>query len=146
MLFAALPHAATPALPAPPATTSTSVLTEAGPMRCVRQLMWTPGVFVMAPCSAERVIATALRPAVAALGNSCQAAGSLPTPFASVVSGHSKGLAEGGKPATEDPSISPAAGPGSSRGARAPGMGVAVADLDVLAAPGAAGSVANVMT
>ena len=59
---ATLPHPATPALPAPPTSTPTSVLTEAGPTRCVRQLMWTPGVFVMDPGSAERVIATALRP------------------------------------------------------------------------------------
>ena len=35
---AATPHPATPALPAPPVSTPTSVLKEAGPARCVRQL------------------------------------------------------------------------------------------------------------
>ena len=97
------------------------------------------------PCSAERVIATALRPAVAALGDSCQAAGLPPMPLASAVSGHSKGVAEAGTPATEDPFISPAADPGSSCRARAPGMKVAVADLGRSGARGAAGGVRNVM-
>ena len=96
-------------------------------------------------CSAEGVIETALRPAVAALGDSSRAAGPLPTPLSSVVSGHPEGIAEGGKPATECPSLSPAADPGISHGARTPGVGVAVADLGGLAAPGAAGGVANVM-
>ena len=141
---AALPHAA-PVLPAPPAPTSSSVLTEAGPTRCVRQLTWTPGVFVMDPCTAERVMAAALRSTMAASGDGCQAAGPLATPLSSVMSGHSDRIAERGKPATEGPSLSPADDPGSNRGARDPGMGVAVADLGGLAAPGAAGGVANVL-
>ena len=99
----------------------------------------------MDPCSAERIIATALRLAVAALGDGSQSAGPLPTPLSSVVSGHSKGIAEGGKPAIQDPSLSPAADPGSSPGARAPGVGVVVAELGGFAAPGAASGVANVM-
>ena len=143
---AALPHAAAPALPVPPATIPTSPSREAGPTRCVRQLTWTPGVFVMDPGSAGGVLATALRPTAAALGGSCQAAGSPPVPLASVVFGHSRGIVEGGKPATEDPSILPATDPGSSRGVRAPGVGVAVADLGGSAAQGAAGGVVNVLT
>ena len=142
---AALPDAAAPALPAPPAATPTSVLTEAGPTRCIRQLTWAPGIFLTDPGSAERVIAAAPRPAVAALGDSCQAAGTLSTLLASVVSGHSRGVVEGAKPATEDPSTLSAADSGSSRGVRAPDMGVAVADLGGLATPGAAGGVANVI-
>ena len=97
------------------------------------------------PGSAERVIATALRPAVAALGDSSQAAGPPPTPLSSVVSGHSKGVVEGVTPAIADPSTLSAADPGSSRGAQAPGVGVAVADLGGSSAPEAAGGVANVM-
>ena len=143
---AALPHPATPALPAPPAPTRTSILTEAGPTRCVRQLTWTPRVFVVDPCSAERVIATTLRPAVAALGEGSQATGPPPTPLSSVVSGHAEGVAGRGKPMTEGPSRLPAADPGSSRDVRAPSVGVTIADLGALAASGAAGGAANVMT
>ena len=142
---AALRHAAAPALPAPPTTMPTSALTEAGPTRCVRQLTWPPGVFVMDPGSAERVLATTLRPAVAVLGDSRQAAGSPPVPLARVVSGHSKRIVEGGHSATEDPSTLSAVDQGSSRGARALGMGVAAADLGGSAAQGAAGGVANVL-
>ena len=65
--------------------------------------------------SAERVLATALRRTVAALGDSCQAAGPPPTPLASVVSGLSKGIVEGGKSATENPSTLSVADPGSCR-------------------------------
>ena len=142
---AALPSTVVPALPAPPAPIPTSILTGAGPTRSIRQLTWTPGVFVMDPGSAERVIATALRPAVAALGDGGQAAGPPSTLLASVVSGHSGGIAEGGKPVTEDPSLSPAGDPGSSRGVRSPDMGVAVADLGGLATLRAASGVATVM-
>ena len=143
---AALPHAAAPASPAPPATSPTSTPTEAGPTRCVRPLTWTPGFFVMDPGSAKRALPRGLRPTVAALGDSCHAAGSPPVPFASVVSGQARGIVEGGgKPATEDPSTLSAVDPGNNRGARAPGMGQLAADLGGSAAQGAAGGVANVL-
>ena len=140
---AALPDGAAPALPAPPATIPASTPKEAAPMRCVRQLTWIPGVFVMDPDSAERVLSTALRSTAAALGDSCPAVGFPPVPLASVVSGHSRIMAEGGKPTAEGPSTWSAVDPGSSRGVRAPGTGVGAADLGGSAAQGAAGGVAN---
>ena len=88
----------------------------------------------MDPSSVERVLATALRPTEAALSDSCQPAGSPPGPLASVVSGYSMGIAEGVKPAAEDPSTLSAVDPGSSRGARAPGMRVVAADISGSAA------------
>ena len=91
----------------------------------------------MDPSSAERVLATALRYTAAALGDRYPAAGSPSVPPASVVSGHSRGIAEGGKPAAEGPSTLSAIDLGSSCGARAPGMGVAAAALGGSAAHGA---------
>ena len=82
---------------------------------------------------------------MAALADGSQADGPLPTHPSSVVSGHAEGIVESWKSATEDPCLTPAAGPGSSSGVRAPGTGVAIADLGGLAASGAAGGVANVM-
>ena len=97
------------------------------------------------PGSAERVLATALPSTPAALGDSCPAAGSLSVPIKSVVSGHSQGIEERGKPATGDPSTLSAADPGDNLGTRVPGMGGAAADLGGSAAQGAAGGVANAM-
>ena len=142
---AALPHTATPAVPAPPAPTPTSVPTEKALTRCVQHLTWSPGVFVMDPSSAERVIATAPRPVAAALGDDSQAIVPLPTPLLSAVSGHAEGIAEGGKPGTGVLSLSTAADPGSSCGARVPGVRAAAADLGGSAAPGAASGAVNMM-
>ena len=99
----------------------------------------------MDPGSAEQVLATALRTTAAGLGDSCIAAGSPPLPLASVVSGHSRGIVEGGKPAAEDLSTLPAVDQGSSRGVRAPGMKVVAANVGGSAAHGAAGGVVNVL-
>ena len=59
---ATLPIAATPALPAPPDPTSGGVPTASGPIRCIRQLTWTPGVVVVEPLASERIVAMTLHP------------------------------------------------------------------------------------
>ena len=142
---AALPHGVAPALPAPPVTVPTSTSTETNPTRCIRQLTWTPRVLVMDPGSAERVLSTALRSTAAPLGDSYPAAGAPPLPLASVVSGHSRGIVEGGKPAAEDLSTLFTVDQGSSRGVRAPGMGVVAAGPGGTAVQRAASGAVNVM-
>ena len=63
---AALPVAATPALPAPPGPTSGGVPTVPGPTRCIQQLTRTPSVVVVEPGASDRIVPMALQPSVPA--------------------------------------------------------------------------------
>ena len=75
---AALPIAASPALPAPPGPTSGGVPTAPWPTRCIQQLMWTPSVVVVEPRASERIAPMALHhpePSEPAIGDGDSAPG-----------------------------------------------------------------------
>ena len=63
---AALPVAATPALPAPPGPTSGGVPTAPRPTCRIQHLTWTPSVVVVEPGASDRIVAMALQPPVPA--------------------------------------------------------------------------------
>ena len=142
---AALPHAASPALPAPPAATQTSALPEPGPTRCVRQLTWMPSVIVVEPDSAEQVITSALSPAAAGRSEGSQTPLPSSAPHVAAVPRHPETTAAKAQIEVGIPPQQMAANPGGSLGVQAPGAGPATADSDGPAMLGAFRSVANVM-
>ena len=145
---AALPVAATPALPAPPGPTSGGVSTAPEPTRCIQHLTRSPSVVVVEPGASQRIVAMALQlpvPAARVGGDGDRVHGPQPPRPRSVAptrqgSASTKGEAEAGSVSATIP-----AEEGGSRDVRPPAAVQAASNPRRSVALGSTREVANVM-
>ena len=135
---AALPRAATPALPAPPDPTPAGAPMAPGPTRCVQQLTWTPSVIVMEPRASERIMSMALHSATFAVRDGYPTPGSQqPHPEPVVPSRPEEASAKGASEAAALPTTT-LAETGGIRDARAPAVRQVTANSGKSAVSGSA--------
>ena len=142
---AALPCAATPALPAPPDPTPAVAPTAPGSTRCVQQLTWTPSIIVMELGASEGIVSMALHSATSAARDGHQTPGSQQSqPERAAPSRPEEASAKGGTETGAVPTTT-VAETGGSRDARTPAVRQVTANSGRRVVSGSACDAANVM-